>query len=49
MAQGVVVDGFPVTVYKGRYKQQQGALRLMEIGHHHLYDVVLGSNRVLCG
>ena len=41
MAQGVAVDGFPVTFYKGRYKQQQGALRLMEVGNHHLNDVVL--------
>ena len=41
MTQGVAVDDLPVTVYKGRHKQQQCALRLMEVGDHHLNDVVL--------
>lgn len=40
VAQGIAVDGFPVAVYKCRHKQQQSTLRLVEIGNHHLYDVV---------
>ncbi len=41
VAQGVTVDGFPVAVYKGRYKQQQRALRLMEVCDHHLHNMAL--------
>ena len=41
MAQGVVVYLFPVAIYKGRYKQQQRALRLMEVCDHHLHNMAL--------
>ena len=45
VVQGVAIDLFPVAVYKGRYKQQQSTLRLVEIGNHHLDDVVPVTRR----
>ena len=41
IVKSVAVDLFPISVYKGRYQQEQGALGLVEIGYHHLHDVVL--------
>ena len=41
VAQCVTVDGFPVTIHKGRHQQKQGALGLMEISHQHLHNMVI--------
>ena len=37
MGQCVVIDGAPLALDEGAYQQQQGALGLMEIGHHHAH------------
>lgn len=34
----MVIDGVPVSVHKGAYKQQERALRLMEIGYKRIDD-----------
>ena len=39
--QGVIVDGFPVAVYKGGNQEQKGALGLVEVGYHHFDYVVM--------
>ena len=41
VGQGVVVDGVPVAVDKGRDEQQQRALWLVEVGHHGSDDAVV--------
>ena len=41
MCQGIVIDFSPVALYEGRYQQQQRALRLMEVGHHGLDNLVV--------
>ena len=40
MGEGVVIDGAPIAVHEGRDEEQQGALRLVEVGDHHPHDVV---------
>ena len=41
VAEGIVVDAAPVVVaHKSRYKQQQCALRLMEVGDHSFHDAI---------
>ena len=41
MREGVVVDGVPVAFDEGADQEQQGALRLVEVGYQHLNDLVL--------
>ena len=38
MPEGIVVNGAPITLYKGRYQQNQGTLRLVEIGNQFIYN-----------
>ena len=40
MSQGVVVNGFPVSMEESAYQQQQRALRLMEIGDQRIDNLV---------
>ncbi len=40
MVQGVIVDAPPVAPHEGGNEQQQGALRLMEVGYDGLHDAV---------
>ena len=41
VSKGVIIDGLPVSVYKGGDEQEQGALGLVEVGYHHFHYVVL--------
>lgn len=41
MPQGKIINLAPVAIHKGADQQKQRALRLMEIGYHHLYDMEL--------
>lgn len=43
MTQGIVVYLFPVSLHKGRYEQQERALRLMEVGDYGNDDLVVVS------
>lgn len=49
MAQRVVVDSLPVAVHKGADEQQQGRLRLVEIGNQlvHNPELITGFNHYL--
>ena len=40
VSQGVVVNGFPVSMEESAYQQQQRALRLMEIGDQRVDNLV---------
>ena len=45
IGQSKVIDSMPVTFHKGRYKQQERALRLVEVGHKHIdYLEVIARN-----
>ena len=39
VVQGVVVDAMPIAPHEGRYQQQQGAARLVEVGDDAAHDV----------
>ena len=43
MREGVVIDFVPAVADKGADQQQQGALRLVEVGYHAAHDVILVS------
>ena len=40
VGEGVVVYASPVAMDEGGDEQEQGALRLVEVGYHHFYYVV---------
>ena len=41
MAEGVVVDLAPVALDEGTHKQEQRGLRLVEVRHQHLDDLIV--------
>ena len=50
MAKSIVVDRFPIPADKGAYQEQQGRLRLMDIGDELVHDAesVSGFDHDLC-
>ena len=41
MAQRIIIDGLPITADESADEQQEGRLRLMEIGDELIYDMKL--------
>lgn len=50
VGEGVVIDIMPFVADKGAHQEEQGALRLVEVGYHAADDVILvaGGNDNLC-